>query len=1327
MPGPPEYIDALPSGDWDELERILKRFETALFSGQRPEIAAHVPAGTHLRLPILGELVHTELEFRLRRGEPARVEEYLTRFPELRDAGTLIVDLLAAEFKCRRLQEADLTADEFCRRFPSYRERLVTVLDGAAPPESPNGGLSATVVGRAPASMTDTPPPGGAAGRSSPDGAALSVPGYEILGVQGRGGMGVVYKARQLALNRVVALKMILGGQHASPEDLARFHQEAQAVARLQHPNIVQIYEVGEVGGCPFCSLEFVDGGTLAQKLAGTPLPLRDAARIAEVLAGAIHAAHLHGIIHRDLKPANILLGRQPGIVGRNSKETHRRRDDPTQTGKQEVAHAPDASQETITDVALRMHEVLPKVTDFGLAKQLDNPGGQTMTGTIMGTPSYMAPEQAEGKTRRIGPAADVYSLGAILYEMLTGRPPFRAPTPVETIVQVISEEPVPPSRLRAVPRDLETICLKCLAKDASKRYPSAEELAGDLGRFLKGQPIHARRPHLLTRGLYWARRRPVVASLTLALVVAVVGGMVGMTALWLHAEAQRGLTQKAKDEADQARGAAEDRLARMQVARGVQLLDEGDWFGSLAWFIRPLDEHVAGPQRANVHRVRLASVLRQSPRLVQFWGHQGPVYVAIFSPDGTRALTAGEDRTARLWVVATGKPVCQPLQHTGAIVHAAFRADGSRLVTSSWDHTARVWDAGTGQLLHTLPHDSEVQHAVFSADGLLVVTASLDHTACLWDASTGKRLHALQHDDAVNTAAFDSGDKYVVTAGRDHTARIWEVATGKAAHVLRHADQVATAAYAPDGLRVLTACWDQSAQLWDASSGGRAGPSLKHKKEVLRAAFSNDGRKIITASSDGTAKLWDAATGQAEAAPLVHGDAVLDAAFSPDGNQVVTTSADGTTRLWLAATGQPLGPPLRQASASECAAVSRDGKYVLTGGRDHGVRLWGMAGASQGSVVFRHSGAVWHAAFSPDDQRLVTVGSDAVARVWDLVTGRELVAFRKHDEAVVHAAFSADGKRVVTASQDGTVRVWEAASGKELLPGLEHNEVRHAAFSPDDRYLVTAGSDGRAQVWEAGTGVPLATLHGHREAVVKASFSADGRSIVTAGWDGTARVWETATGRQVNGPLQHQGYVLDAGFFPGDARRVVTAGADGTAQVWEVVTGKPVLPSPLRHAGSVAQASFSPDGSRIVTASADGTARVWDARSGLPITPPLKHRGAVRRASFSPDGLMVATASADGTARVWDAATGLPVTPVLLYRGPVVHIAFSHAGTYLVATSTDGTARVWDLRPEDRPVAELLRQTDLLVGHRLDRADGMVAIEPAALQEAWQAMCPKR
>jgi tRNA A-37 threonylcarbamoyl transferase component Bud32 len=454
-----------------EAKDLLGRFDNLWQQQQRPHLDDFLAAcPAEQRLPVLIELIHSELEFRLRAGESARVEDYLQRYPELSDQPGVVADLLAAEFRLRCHLD---------RRFPDQAaliERLTRQANRSRDEGAADSPVSALPPAEAetvsPSEAVQAPQPAEATAQPSSDGQhAVDIPGYEVLAELGRGGMGVVYKARQVRLNRVVALKMILASVDARPEERQRFQREAEAVARLQHPNIVQIYEVGEVTGKPFFSLEFVAGGSLASKLGGNPWDNRKAAELVEVLARAIHSAHERGIIHRDLKPANVLL-------------------------------AEDGT---------------PKITDFGLAKRLEEGKGLTQSGAVVGTPSYMAPEQAGGKSREIGPTVDVYALGAILYELLTGRPPFQATTPLDTMLQVIREEVVPPRQLnRKVDPDLETVCLKCLEKDRRNRYVSAAALAEDLRRFQEGEPTLARPLSEQELAVRWARKHPITDAVVL-------------------------------------------------------------------------------------------------------------------------------------------------------------------------------------------------------------------------------------------------------------------------------------------------------------------------------------------------------------------------------------------------------------------------------------------------------------------------------------------------------------------------------------------------------------------------------------------------------------------------------------------------------------------------------------------------------------------------------------------------------------------------------------------------------------------------------------------
>jgi tetratricopeptide (TPR) repeat protein len=506
---------ALGAGDGTLLERIVGSFEDRWEGGPRPDIDDYLSAEGAPQRAMLVELIHVDLERRLKAGDAVRVEDYLRRYPELDGDRAVVLDLIAAEYEMRRRHEPDLTRNEYLQRFPLLRDPLLVAW--ADTPAAGDGEMSAREIPATPRDTAEEASPSvppaittALPGEGSPPPVAVPgapiIAGYEILGELGHGGMGMVYQARHVRLKRLVALKVILPGTKARLATPERFRIEAEAVARLQHPNIVQIYEVGEQGGRPFLCLEYVPGGSLAQKLAGTPQPPDDAARMVQTLARAVHAAHGRGIVHRDLKPANVLL----------------------------------------------MTDGTPKITDFGLAKQLDRDEELSRSGEVKGTPSYMAPEQAAGKTREVGPAADIYALGAILYDLLTGRPPFKAATAVATLAQVIDHEPVPPGRLHPkLPRDLETICLKCLEKDPRRRYATAEALAEDLRRFLAHEPILARPVSVATRALKWARRRPAEAALVAVLALAVPGALIGvlihrdLQAQFRLRESQRGLAEQ--------------------------------------------------------------------------------------------------------------------------------------------------------------------------------------------------------------------------------------------------------------------------------------------------------------------------------------------------------------------------------------------------------------------------------------------------------------------------------------------------------------------------------------------------------------------------------------------------------------------------------------------------------------------------------------------------------------------------------------------------------------------------------------------------------------
>jgi WD40 repeat protein len=717
-----------------------------------------------------------------------------------------------------------------------------------------------------------------------------------------------------------------------------------------------------------------------------------------------------------------------------------------------------------------------------------------------------MAPEQASGRTRELSPATDVYALGTILYESLTARPQFLSESVMDVLDQVRRQEPVSPRRLQPrVPRDLETICLKCLEKEPKKRYATAEALADDLRRFLNGEPIKARPTPPWERALKWARRRPALATL---LVVSVVGALTLLGgSLWYSARLKTALTER-----EQALDQARFQVVRQYVNRSMRLAEEDNPLAALPWAARAMYTERGVEYVENMHRTRVGVLLRQCPRLEQLWFHDDALTSAEFSPDGRRAVTASKDGTARLWDVSDGETPLAVLRHPPAVRQASLDKDGRRVVTAGEDGTARIWDAATGQQLQELRHDGPVRHAFFSPDGRRLATCSDDATARVWDAATGQPVTPpLRHGKTVRYVAFSPDGSKVVTASEDNTAQVWDVPTGKRLITLPHKEEVFRAAFSPDGAAVVTGSADDTAYVWDAATGRpRVGP-LQHRDDIHQASFSPDGRRVLTGSDDGTARIWDAKDGKPLTPPLEHGSAVKSAVWSADGRYVVTASDDNTARVWKAETGEPYSAPLLHAGTVQTAVLSPDGRRVLTAGDDQVARLWDISVcASPGGRIEPGARVQPQSAVSPDGRRQLRVQPDGSAAVIDIASRRALTPPLRHGSTVRGGVFSPDGEKVVTYSEDNTARVWRADDGTPLTPPLRHTgSVLDAAFSPHSGWLVTASTDQTARVWNIGSGQAITPPLRHPKSVEHVSFGRDEHEVITACKDGKTRVWD--------------------------------------------------------------------------------------------------------------------------------------------------------------------------------------------------------------------------
>ena len=1165
---------------------------------------------------------------------------------------------------------------------------------------------------------------------------ALAIPGYDILEVIGRGGMGIVYKARQHGLNRPVALKMILTGVHAGPHERTRFRTEAEALARLRHPHIVQIHEVGEHDGRPFLALEFMEGGTLARKLDGTPQPPAAAARLLETLARAVQAAHQQDIIHRDLKPANILLDR----------------------------------------------EGVPRVTDFGLAKQLASGEEYTASSVVLGTPSYMAPEQASGRSRGVGPAADVYALGAILYEMLTGRPPFQGTTMLETLEQVRTREPVALRQLQpGTPRDLETICLKCLEKDPHRRYASAEALADDLRRFLEGRTVQARPVGGGERLWRWCRRNPALAAtsaLTLLSLLAAVGLLVGL--VLYQADTGRRLTDKqATTEEALGEARANFRDARRQWAllaldRGLALCEDGDTGRGLLFLAGSLRYATEAGDRPLEQFLRTSLVVwqRQMLPLTALLPHESGNTPgaegagAAFSPDGRTVLTADGSCAARLGDARTGRPRGPGLRHGRPIRAVAFSPDSRTVVTASDDRTARLWDVATGQPRgKPLTHANAVLAAAFSPDNRLLLTGDADGNARLWEVATPPaagqpRGAPLSHEGQVLRVAFSPDGRTLLTSCRINNndrkvrdeARLWNAETGQPlGQPMTCGGPLFWVAFSPDGRSVLTAGWDRDnkqgqLRLWSATTGQALTPLVPQADRVVDVAFSPDGKTALIASGF-RATLWSMrdAGGQPSLTmgepkvELAHEGWVTAVAFSPDGRTLLTGGRDAAAQLWDAVTGQRIGESLEHQGPVTAVGFSRDGRTLLTASKDGNARLWGVKLATPRAVELvgadhprpnpapgalpRPDPAERSTDFSADGRLLVRFHSPARdrAQLWAAATGRRLGQPFPHQGGRRLLALSADGRSVVTCPSPRTVQV-RGVNGGSAGPALPHDvEVYAVACSPDGKTVLTGGGTperGAARLWDAATGRPRGPAFIHPSAVRSVAFSPDGRTVVTGAHDQKARFWDVATGRQIR-ETPEQGDVVDTVAFGADGRTVLTVGGNGQVHLWDAGTGRKI--GRLAHQGKLQAVAYSPDGRVVVTASggprSPGEARLWQAATAEPLSQPLRHRAAVRSVAFSPDSKSLLTASADGKARVWDVTLGRPIGPPLLQKSGIVAAAFDGSETVQLADAMT----LWQWRVPKSVAGEVERLqlwAEVISGKELDVGGGVQPLEAVAWGE---------
>lgn len=1021
--------------------------------------------------------------------------------------------------------------------------------------------------------------------RFAPGGPLVRFGEYELLEEIGRGGMGVVYKARHVRLNRIVAVKMIAGGALADKDDLYRFEVEAAAAAQLQHPGIVALYEVGTHESQPYFSMEYISGHNLAQAVAAGPLPSRLAARLLELTARAVHYAHTHGIIHRDLKPANVLLQINDGRLQLD------RFGEPSD-GTSGIRH---------------LESAIPKVTDFGLAKVIATDSGRTRTGAVLGTPSYMSPEQAAG-SKSVSSASDVYSLGAILYELITSKPPFRGETTLGTLAQVADLDPILPRVLNSdVDRDLETICLKCLEKDPARRYPSADALADDLHRYLEGEPIAARRMSAIRRAARWCRRHPAAAMLlALVLLAPLAFGVFN----WQIAREEREL----RDLSEIRERGMRRLLYLAQVRQAHQALDQADQDRAIDLLRRWLPRNDQDDLRDwEWYYLWDLCQGRYSLR-----AYQGQATAALYRPGKSQLVSAGgqvgKPGEIRVWD-ADGKPIRSWTAHANAITALAFSSDGNLLASGSFDRTVRLWDPDSGTELQKLTgHRDNVRAIAFAPGGRLLASAGADGTIRLWTPDVGAagrwtEAHSWPaHAGVILALAFSPGGDLLASGGADRKVMLWHAASGKLAATFEgHEGEIACLAFSRIGKFLVSGGGRGSNQgevrWWDVAKKEPLANQYGLSDKVLTLAAGPEGR-LAAGSADGLIRIWDKA--QSSEPIVFRGDLVRvqGLAYSADGNYLASAGGSGRVNVFNGEGGQGFVTVSAKLQAG-AVAFNATGRLLAAAGRGQlaagEVAVWDV---DQRKTVFslkEDHGPIAALAFGKEEFLLAVAGADRKVRLFDIKhRDKTPLVLSGHSDRVLAVAFDAAGDRLASGCDDGSIRLWNVRTGSldRVLAADPVAETGHkngvvaVAFSPNGRLLASGSFDKTVRVWDLESGESFA-LSGHGGTTRAVAFSPDGTQVASASADKTVRLWDLSSRRELLRLEGSPGQVLSLTFHPG-GRRLASVGQDSSVWIWDLVTTQEILK--LDGPANTLQAvAFSPGGRRLAAAGGNRV-RVWEA-----------------------------------------------------------------------------------------------------------------------------------
>ena len=1111
---------------------------------------------------------------------------------------------------------------------------------------------------------------------------------FIIKRILGEGAFGIVFLAIDPQLEREVALKTPRNGFFPSLDEERRFFREAKHAASLQHPNIVQVFEVSESEGAPLIVSEYIDGLTLNDVANGNLLSFKESAKLMIQIAYAVEYAHQKGVVHRDLKPGNILL---------------------------------DADRNAY-------------ITDFGLAYRDDAEITMTLHGAILGTPAYMAPEQAEGNQKLVGRRSDIYSLGVILYRLATKDLPFHG-TKRMLVQQVIHDDPKPPRALNdRIPRDLETIILKAMSKSPEARYQTAAEFAEELQRFLMGEPILARPVSSIARLSRWCVRRPVISALS-GSIAALLLVCATLSTLWaVNSDRLKRDAIRVGDLATQNELESKHRLHDLLMNNGVAELKQNELTTSSLWFA----EALAISDTAN-DRIRLAMIHDRIPTLTHLVTGGGPCQTA-FSSDGSRFVSANPD-SVRVLETQSKKTLFDE-QMPG--LQFRLSPDGAKLVVANVQdrtNSLALWSVDKRRLIAKIEHTNEIHSFEFDSSSSKLVSCGEDSTAKVSNAIDGTLVaqHSFEGYRVARAAFINNSNSVVLALSQDDEVQcklvVWDfVQDTLIGKEMLYEAFVSHIRISADGQHLCAGDEDGAIKVWETATGNQVGLTISTNKSLVDAQFTARDKLVIGVFGNGEVATYDFTSG-ALVYEFFRPIECLSMTQSPDSSILALATTDGQVLFVWREFGVDVCTPINNGKFVHSVAFHPDGHHVAIAGSEGALQLWDLAGSSPNSFVFEHAKTVSDALFIPESNRCVTGSRDGNGYIWDNTTGQRVGEVLQHAnaQAISCVAVSSNGKYIATGAIDRRVMIWDSLTGKPVGSALVHDApITALRFATENSRLFSSDEKGTIRCWEvisnnADERKPIFELQ-HNAEVSTLRLSHDGKTLASASSEGTIRFWNTSDGLPSSIQLKHGNSRVVFRFFPDD-KRIISSGDDLSTVIWDLVTGEPL--ARLSHISKIWDILVSKDAKMIVLTDLAGNANVWtadDARifskdKQFNLGPNVNALGC----RLNEDKSILAMAGGKlslkvdepfrGAINLWNLADQRQLAPTLRQLAANQHLVLSDDAQHILTRLENSTAQLWKISSTDLPVTDLQRISHLYAQKNSPNTGGGLTLMDTKLQ----------